>query len=507
MAVNIIRSPQTISWSRNPIVFELEGTNYYKSTGTDVMSTLTFSSPFAVSDKLTIAWGDEIREYFVVPGLNFNNPLAIGWQSGMTTEEFVTQFAADLRGDQVLYERFVIKSSANKLYIIPRERNTYYNITVTDYPSAKVHVNIQTVSFSDKKNPNYAILIELLVSMDGENYETFTQSIIEPEDNSRATWDIQEYLTSYLKTKAFTGKNLSDDNISIDNKSRVYYYLRMAEMYGTPQVMEKARESPRYSAILGGVPLPLIDKMVLPSIFTDGSIQLWMTNINDRKLFKNQLDYLNIINWGADKSNISIRGRAYGFDDSLRTFNIGSVPTWKYLDKLIIPIQLNNLGSLGIDHISSIEVWLESAGARVTPSYSLAVNNNYYPFGQTLLFRNSLGNFETIYTYGKKEQGYEIKKEMDAFEPILEPVVMDAIHKEFDIEIRDEIRINSGYHSKSEIERFRDFFLSDEKYVLKDNIWIPVVLDSSSIKEYEDGNYLYGITFTLQHANEQTLWA
>src|SRR5690606_35802725 len=137
--------------------------------------------------------------------------------------------------------------------IIPREKNTALNLTVTEYPSAKVLVNTQSTVSSDTKNPNYAMLIELLVSMDGENYETFTQSVIEPEDNSHATWDVQEYLTAYLHTKAMQAKELGRELI-IDDCSRVYYYIRMAEMYGSPQEIYKARESERFVAIYGGVP-------------------------------------------------------------------------------------------------------------------------------------------------------------------------------------------------------------------------------------------------------------
>lgn len=507
MAVKILQHPRTVSWSRNPMVFELEGENYFSSIGSDIIATLTFSAVLSSFEKIIISWETDSREYEVVPNPSIENPVKIRPATeGMSLEEWVAQVAEDLRGDQILYDKYIISSVGAIIKIQARQKNVDYNLTITSFNPSKLTVSIANTVFNNSKNPNYTMLIELMVSIDGIHYESFTKSIIEPEDNSRAKWDVQEYLSAYLHTKAMQAKELSTTNVEIDSSSRAYYYLRLAEMYGSPQEVFKARESERFVAIYGGVPNVKLLDYLLPDSFLEGSVLDWIGNGLQRKIYSNQLDYASILNFGLDKSDIAVKCRIYGCDESIRTITLGTKANWKQYEKLIVRIDSKALATHGIDEISSIEIWIEKSGNRISKSQYIRMERKYHPFGNVLLFKNSLGNFETVYTHGKKEYGYEIKKESEVFEPIIDPSVMDAARKDLDLEIHDEVRINSGYFSKSEIARFRDFFLSDQKYILQNQKWHPVLLDTSSVKEYEDGNFLHGITFTLKYANEQVLW-
>src|SRR5690606_6257594 len=123
-----------------------------------------------------------------------------------------------------------------------------------------------------------------------------------------------------------------------------------------------------------------------------------------------------------------------------------------------------------------IELWLEKGGTRLSHSQGIAVKNSLYPYAQILLYRNSQGNFETIYIYGKKEHSYIVDKESDIFEPNVDAHELDATRQEMDIDIRDEIKINSGYFTRTEVQKFRDFILSTEKYILQKAQWMPVLL-------------------------------
>lgn len=500
MGVDINNSPNSTSWSKNPMLFGMHCANYYASQGSFNTATLTFSDFMDLGEQLTIQWSENARTYTVGNPTIYGDPLILPIAPvGSALADYVAIIAENLRGDQALYEKYHITSVDNQIQLISRERDVKYGLTIF-YPVGKTSLIITNTAISDSKNPNYALYIELLLSDDGKDYFTFTKSIVEPDEGGNAIFDVQEYLTSYLEMKSKRLKDISLTHPTLDASCRVYYKLRLAEMFGNPQIIYKATESAAKIAILGGVP----DEAGLPGIYLDGGILKWMSS--DKRLLPQQVGLFSVINFGEDQYNVDIKCRLIGTDESVRTVLVSTITSWKRMEKLVCPIVPNSLLAYGIDKLAYIELWLEKAGTRISHSQGIAINNSLYPYAQILLYRNSQGNFETIYTYGKKEHSYIVDKASDIFEQNVDAHALDATRQEMDIDIRYEIKINSGYFTKTEVQKFRDFILSTEKYILQKDQWMPVLLETSSIKESEDGNFLYAINFTLQYANEQKLW-
>src|SRR5690606_1483240 len=243
---------------------------------------------------------------------------------------------------------------------------------------------------NDSKNPNYALYIELLLSDDCKDFFTFTKSIVEPDESGNAIFDVQEYLTSYLEMKSKRLKDISLTHPILDASCRVYYKLRLAEMFGNPQIIYKATESAVKVAILGGVQ----DEAPLPGIYMDGGILKWMGS--EKRLLPHQVGIFSVINFGEDQYNVDIKCRLIGTDESVRTVLVSTITSWKKMEKLVCPITPNSLLSYGIDKLAYIELWLEKGGTRLSHSQGIAVKNSLYPYAQILLYRNSQGNFETI---------------------------------------------------------------------------------------------------------------
>ncbi len=120
---------------------------------------------------------------------------------------------------------------------------------------------------------------------------------------------------------------------------------------------------------------------------------------------------------------------------------------------------------------------------------------------------NSLGCYESIFSSGKSDISYAVEKNEKALEQSVERTVIDGNLKEIDISLRNEIKVNSGYMPKAEINKFRDFILSKSKYIFHEGAYRPIVLESNSINEFQDGNNLHAISFTVKFSNEQVLYS
>jgi len=147
--------------------------------------------------------------------------------------------------------------------------------------------------------------------------------------------------------------------------------------------------------------------------------------------------------------------------------------------------------------VESYEVSLYSTMFQLSETITYQVDNRYHPYKRFFLFQNSLGSFETFFTYGKKSNSMDFEKDSARTIQIKDFVLENGENVDLDITGQDKERINTGYRSKAEIKAMRDFYLSKEKLTYVDGKWWPINLSSSSIDEFQDGNGLFAQSFEI----------
>lgn len=511
MAITILKQPKTIVWSKNPVVFEFSTNNRYSQVGSIYIGEMNFTQGVATEDyTFTLTW----------KGLSYvftfkEEPNDSGLQlptilPDINLAEWKRAIADALSSFYLLYEDFDIRYENGKIKIISRTMQQSMNLTLSEY-SAGVEISLNSIQAASDQiaRDNFAIFMEICFQNEAGQYESFTRSVIEIDGENKAIWDIQEYLTAGLLQHSEPRPDFGLNKVWKENISARNFFLRFAEMYGYPQQMKALETSDYFTALLGGVDLDHVESYALPDYLKDDVVNKWVTGSEKKSIHSNQKDYACIVNLNEDIQDVKLHIDLYYPDQKLvkESLNIGA---WDKNQKLHIPIGVDELSALLNKDIAvpnSICLTLRKGDSLISNSIEYIIINKHYPFAKTLMFLNSLGCFESLYTYGRSELSYSIDKNEKAFEQKIERHMSEGSIKEIDIQLRDEIKINSGYRSKEDIMKFRDFILSKSKFILHNGTFKPVILESNSINEFQDGNYLYAISFTIKFSNEQILYS
>lgn len=507
MAIQINKQPQKVSWSRNPMIYELESDNRFSAAGSKFMGQIIVADALN-GNTFTLTWNG------VSHGFSFRTvPDSSGLQlsvkdPSVSSSVFAERMASELRLYYPLINSFDITVSTNVIVFLAKEKGSDSHITYSgsSYPGGTW--SQLAAGVSPVMRDNFALLAEIALIRPNGTLESFSKSVIELDEENKAVWDVQEYLTAALLADGGARPDLDEVSIWKEVQSTQRFCLLVAEMYGSTQVIQKLKRTDEVLAVLGGLPSDRMDDR-LPYMYMDGSVNKWVSHPGTKRISRYQMDYASIINWGTDKvGDIIVKCRVSYSDERIVVGVLGTVLNWAYGEKLVVPCGLEWIGSVMGDvdgEVVSVDLWCEMDGDRLSTDYSLLLDNRYHMHANILLYQNSLGCWESLYTYGKCEHGYAIERNGAVFEPLVYGSKYDAKKKELDVEIRDEIKINTGFFDRDMIKRFRDFMLSRNKYIYSDG-WRPVVGASSSIKEFEDGNYLHGLSFTLEYSNEEVLF-
>lgn len=499
MALTLLHTPAQLVFSKNPVVFTFGTDNRYTSLGLPAIMRLDFpiGQVDPVSFKLSWAGSTYTFKFVNTPD---NSGLQLPAYTSGSVSDWLNVIQSALQQHYYLGNDFIIThDTANTLTFTAREPGTKYTLTYTNINLMSVTVSYIQSAQERVMRPNFAIYLELWVeNEDRTSFIKHSQTVAEVDGSGQAQWDVQDYLTSILLADGPLLPDMSNDVVYVDRRSIRHFFLRYAEMYGEPQIITKFFSTPFFVVFLGGTQYE-VD--ILERFVNNGANAFMSTSL---KAHAEQQAYVSIANLIEDiDTEIAIKIHLFYSDRQQEVIEIASLPNWKLYDKIVVPIGVTQFANLARDdvEIMDVKLWFENHGAPISITYDITIDNRYLPYGLTLCYVNSLGCISTLFTYGRKQRSYEVEKSQEVFAYIDNSTQHKT--REMDIDIRDVLKINSGFLSAVEIGLFRDFMLSTFKYIIQDGRLIPVILDSSTIEEQDDASNLRSLSFGLKYANEQ----
>jgi hypothetical protein len=137
-------------------------------------------------------------------------------------------------------------------------------------------------------------------------------------------------------------------------------------------------------------------------------------------------------------------------------------------------------------------------------SYRVDYRPNYDAF--VVYYRNSLGGWDSLRVLGEWEEnnGYSRKEYRNEVNPDLGLFSTDAIGAApvFDATERRKWKVNTGHLAKSDIDSLRDLMLSKEMAMIKNKVWIPLVMTSESLAGLNTKDALQNVAIEFQSAFE-----
>ncbi|MFD2741972.1 MULTISPECIES: hypothetical protein [Sphingobacterium] len=495
MAIQILQHPPEVAFSRNPVVFELKTDSLISETGRPQVFDISLIVPPSVGSYFILSWNG--ADYIFV----------------FQTEVFSKGFILPLTGDgDRTWQQNVMDVLKTNYYVdkdfglsMPNETTIRF---VSKHPSIKMGITLkpglsnivgsEQVSAIDKVyRPNFAIHLELWV-----NSTLVSSSIAEVDQSGSVKWDIQDYLTTILQATPPILPHLNDTTPLRDSRAIRSFFIRFAEMYGEPQRVQTIHNSETLRVALGGIDSD--DSVNIREKYSNGLFR-WLSN-DVGSLHITQPQWVSILNIEEDRADVFVCMNVIYKDNLQRQFR-KSIGTWSSNEKLTIPVGVPQWDPalMHDQDISHFSIWLESGDTPITTIYSQKVESRLLVNVTSLAFINSLGSLSTVWVYGKKESGYDIKRSDNTFVKSNNRQVHQT--REMDIAARNTWKVNSGYRALTEIAAFRDFMLSGYKYIIIDDRYVPVTLNTDSIVDDVDGDNLKAIAFELLAANENRIWS
>lgn len=524
MAIQITRQPDKITWSRNPILFEFSTDQVVQDPGRPLIFKLDFTS--LENEYIEIIHTPNGPSY-VYADWEFNisikdSTIYISCEYGTPVDKYKiphrirpseTKVEWLLRVRLVLLEAYNLGSLFNiavdQQTIVFTSKKNDSSLTVSLDSDNMVHpiLTVTQTAVDISYTPNLKLFVELF-SFDLEgNEKSVVSAALAPDLNGKAFWDFSNTLTSFILEDGRDRPSLYEPLVEKGKVVRSYF-LQITELYGEPQLARGSKRSQSFITIYGGLPKNLIGTSLVDFLKAESLNETnFLTTSRVKKVKLDQPQWLSWFNITSLVEQLKVNVELKYNDGSYYNFTAHTFGSVAQYDKIIFPIGLDQIGANSLYPeltVVSYEVSLLTGTTKISETLTYQVDNRYHPYKRFFLFQNSLGCFETFFTYGKKSNSLDFEKDSARTIQIKDFVLENGENVDLDITGQEKEKINTGYKSKAEIRAMRDFYLSKEKQTYIEKQWWPINLSSSSIDEFQDGYGLYAQTFEIsgQHLEE-----
>jgi len=522
MAIQITRQPENIIWSRNPILFEFSTDQVVQDPGRPLLFSLDFT---ALENEYIEIIQTPSGTSYVYADWDFNisikdSTLYISCEYGTpvdkykiphrispaeTKSEWLNRVRLAMLGAYNLGSLFNIVVTDQTLVFTSKNNDSSLTVSLASDEVVHPILSITQTAVDISYTPNLKLFVELF-SFDLEGVEkSVVSAALAPDLGGRAFWDFSKPLSSFLLETGTDRPSLYDVEFEKGKVIRSYF-LQVTELYGEPQLARGSIRSQTFVTIYGGLPKNLLGTSLVNFLSVENRTN-FLTTSRTKRVTLDQPQWLSWFNITDNLEEVKVNIELELNDGSYYSFIAHTYESVGKFEKLIIPIGLDQIGANDLYPdltVVSYEIKLYSGANLLSETITYQVDNQYRPYKRFFLFQNSLGCYETFYTYGKKTNTLDFEKDSARVIQVRDFVLENAENIDLDITAQEKEKINTGFKSKAEIRAMRDFYLSKEKLTYVDGLWWPINMSSSSIDEFQDGNGLFAQSFEIsgQHLQE-----
>jgi len=524
MSVTLTKIPEGISFSKNPIVFEFHSDRLLIEPGVVFSATMRFSGTTepeydgpAAGSVIVMEMYGSIEVFIFEPGATGENNKLPTKLSGEILTDYYERIAAAFRKNFILNNNYQIDvteyNDTSGEFGMLRPQFVFTGYQQTESSTIYLQNTIDDFAyFSNKTNSNtpvyeknLQVYAELYVKS-VESDKRLLAATMPVDMTGKSVWDVSVPINDCIVLDAIS---LSDLESTLVDKDTVVYYIRYTEIFGENQTIGGFNQTDDFSAIYGGLPLKKLSGGMLSSLKNENIVD-WLSYLpfEGSNLLIDQPQWLSWCNLFASNKEIVVKVKVNYTNDTFWIHTAAAVLV-KAKSKITLPVSLESLGILNLfpeSIIDTIEVYFQSDDMRVSPKmvYKIAYNQN--PYKKVWLYKNSLGAFETLVTDGQKAYGYNLEINKAHIQKSSIGQSTQGHEVDYAVSYQDMIKVYTGYRTHAEIDLYKDFFLSAEKYMLEDGHWVAVNLDTTSVEVYKDGDMLFGLSFDVKKQSINNIW-
>lgn len=526
MALTIIEEPAEIVFSRNPVVFGFQTDNLYNSEGQAAVYLLAFPlGPLAEGVSFSISYGSgAIIQTFTVKNYPNDSGLELiaGKDHPLKPDETILAWCEAcilaFESNYLLSRDFTFSIDTTgtdpRVKVTSRLLDSYFNISVSE----SIYITSAELTNGVKKERNTNFKIYYEVWIENDDHTGFDKAVkdvpADPDDNGIIRINISKTLSESLRgpLNDFDTPDAALPLAFHAKKTARRYYLRYAEAYGSVQTVRKMQTTDIKWTLLGGVGKFKQTSYSIPVNFYVESLHRFLKIEPVSKSVKlTQPEWLSMV-WLTDvPATIQLKIKVYySTGDPTEVTKYPFTGLLKY-DKVTFPSGCTQLDLPALDIariITKYEVWVENAADSTVLSevrtYTLDYVQNAARF---IIELSSFGVYDTFQCYGKGATSYELSSDKAV---ISRSAIFNFSKGEvidFDNSIQQRETIRTGWQTRREIARYRDLFLSWDKFLVRNGRMYPISTDIKSIKEFDDNVHLYGLEFEIGFRYSEELYS
>jgi hypothetical protein len=426
-------------------------------------------------------------------------------------------FISGLQGNYLLSRDFIFELDLTgvdpRVKVTAKAADPKFNLTLS--VQAFVSLAVLENGVAKSRHPNFKIWYELWVenaSHTGFN-QVLTDQFMDVDDAGEAYPNLSKTLTESLigTDKDFERPDPALPMVQQNFKTCRRYYIRYGEVYGSVQRVKRVAKTADKWVMLGGTgKANELNYSIAANFLVAGEHKFLKQEDLQKRVSIKQSEWLSMVWLAVPAALVKMHVKTFfsvGLPVEHEVYALAGL--LKY-DKITYPAgatQLNLTGLYPDKIITKYEVWLvDGAAVRISEIRTYVLNYEYKEYARWFSSLSSLGCYDTFFTSGKGSSEYEISTQKAIFSRTADFKFENGETIEFDSSMELKETILTGWLSRRELKRYRDFFLSWDKFQVRNDRIYPVMLNSKTIKELKDGEHLYALEFETGYRNNEELW-
>lgn len=514
MTISVIKTPNSIVCSKNPVRVILETDKFVLNAGRLASIDLLFANNPSADFAITYMGVEHVILF--TPAPSASEPHEIITNVGaLALDAYLQNVVIPSLNKIYLISSFydVVWISAGRIRIVAKNTGPEYNIFagLNYVPGLSFPATVTGITRTYR--PNFKIYCDVFAETElGASKKIFSGEGI-PDVQNRCEFFLEHVLKGHptYDIPTFTGSL----GLLLQGQSK-RYYIRYAENYGDVQVTYHYNRYPADGyliAILGAESyIKSFDESFFDTYFTAPS--KFITSMPDgSSVHRQQHQFLSFfypgIGYGSAASfRIQVKLKYTDNTESGWT-NAGAVQAGNFEGRIVTARV--GYDQLGIDAIKAVDKDVLSyqvrivnlLGTVITEAMLFKVYQEYCRYPRFFMFINSFGYPEVMFFHGERTESVEMQNEIIKRQNVNNDPSTGVYYGEYaetNNQIQDEYSLNTGNKDRNYLLYFRDFLLSPLRFEQTESHYEQIVLAKQSIKMPSENDTLFNLKFNYTRA-------
>lgn len=490
MSVTLSTPPPALAFSRNQIPVVLTSDDVIGTAGVIAVNYITFAGAVGEGNTINLVWAGA---NITMTAANAPDNSGLQFPPGDGSAGYVASLVDYFSQNFFLDRDFVITAAGTRLVLTGQLTGIDNNLVPVTTGNIAVTNPISGVTQTLKANAGHY----LGVWLNGQNIFSRTLALDYPAASGITTKNIAEILHPHLGSDK---PDLSASGLQACPNTLQSYFLKYGQYYGDNPVVQRIYKSDTYFVNRGALDLETSNGQTVQGFLSPSGLSNTICLRQGSKTILVQTDQPEFLYWinltGADQQ-LSALVNLYLTDGSSYFFDMPALAVGAN-QKAYLPVSFLTLAKVRIPigkACSSYDVRFKNTdGTFLSKTYTYLLDQ-YREFPRYFIYLNSLGGYQTLYTWGRAENSMGRTKTDISRQVSDQEAATYGRDQETTIRIRPSTIVNTGYNTQRDILLLNDFLASEEKYMVSNGRLVPIGISSDKVDLPKDGDSLNAAQF------------